>query len=115
MAQLLPVIVNARLAHDERNNRKTTSFSPDEKTFYCFFNLRNAPSGAVMTGVWILVSAPGFEPNSQIGAADLIRSDGQHFFKLDRSPSVSAWPVGKYRLDLYLDGTQAESLSFEVR
>jgi hypothetical protein len=115
MDPLFPVIVNARLAHDERNNRKTTAFSPDAKTFYCFFNLQHAPDSTVIKGVWVLVSAQGYSPNSKIDSHEFTGGNDQHFFKLDRSPSVNAWPVGSYRIDLYIDGMQAASLSFEVR
>ena len=114
-APLFPVIVNAHLAQDAGDTRKATAFSPNQRTFYCFFSLQNALENTVVTGVWVLVSAEGYDANSQIDSAEITGGDDDYFFSLDRSPSVSAWPVGRYRIDLYIDGTQAASVSFEVR
>jgi hypothetical protein len=114
-APLFPIIVNAHMAHDAADTRKTRAFSPNERTFYCFFSLQNAPKSTVVTGVWVLVSAKGYDANSQIDSAEITGGDDNFYFSLDRSPSVNAWPVGRYRIDLYIDGAQAATVDFEVR
>ena len=52
-------ITNAHMSTDENDSAQTTVYSPDAPTFYCYFDLNNAPDDTVVKGVWTLVSAEG--------------------------------------------------------
>jgi hypothetical protein len=106
-------ITNAHLALDEKDTQKTTSYTPDVQTFYCYFDLNNAPDDTVVKGTWTLVSADGYDSNSEIDSADITGSDNTYYFQLSRS--TDAWPVGKYKIDLYLNGDLAQTIEFDVK
>ena len=106
-------ITNAHMARDLDDTDQTNVFSPSDPTFYCFFDLNNAPESTVVKGVWTLVSAEGYESNSEIDSAEVTGSDDYYYFSLDRS--TDAWPVGSYKIDLYIDGNLVETLEFEVQ
>ena len=106
-------IQNAHLSTDEKDSIQTTSYSASTKTFYCFFDLKNAPESTVVKGVWTLVSAEGYSSNSEIDSAEVTGSDGTYYFSLDRS--ADSWPVGKYKIDLYIDGKLVQTVNFEVQ
>lgn len=106
-------ITNVYLATDENATNQVTSYAPADQYFYCFFDLNNAPDDTVVKGVWTLVSADGYDSNSEIDSAEVTGSDNTYFFSLNRS--TDAWPIGKYKIDLYLNGDLAETVEFEVQ
>ena len=108
-------IQNAHMARDFDDTDLTNVFSPSDEYFYCFFLLKNAPDSTVVRGKWILVSADGYESNTPIDEGDITSGDGVLYFSLQRSASVDAWPVGQYKVDLYIDDNLVQTLNFEVR
>jgi len=106
-------ITNAHMATDESDTTSTTVYAPDTATFYCFFDLNNAPDDTVVKGVWTLVSAEGYEDNSEIDSADITGGDESYYFSLDRA--ADAWPVGQYKIDLYINDKLVQTVNFEVQ
>ena len=106
-------ISNAHMATDESDSTQTTTYSPDTQTFYSFYDLKNAPDDTVVKGVWTLVSAEGYESNSVIDSAEITGGDDSYYFSLDRA--AEAWPVGQYKIDLYINDKLAETVEFQVQ
>ena len=106
-------ISNAHMAADENDSAQTTVYPPDTQTFYCYFDLNNAPDTTVVKGVWTLVSAEGYESNSEIDSAEITGGDNTYYFSLDRS--ADEWPIGQYKIDLYLNDTLVQTVNFEVQ
>jgi len=106
-------ITNAHMASDVDDTKPSDVFSPSDKTFYCFFDLNNAPDSTVIKSVWTAVSADGVDPNYEIDSAEVTGGDNTYFFKLDRS--ADSWPVGQYKVDLYIDAKLVQTLTFEVK
>ncbi|HEU0294349.1 MAG TPA: hypothetical protein VFR47_16540 [Anaerolineales bacterium] len=106
-------ITNAHMATDESDSTQTTVYSPDTQTFYCFYDLNNAPDDTVVRGAWTLVSAEGYDANSEIDSAEITGSDDTYYFSLDRAADV--WPVGQYKIDLYINDKLAETVEFQVQ
>jgi hypothetical protein len=106
-------ISNAHMAVDESDSQQTTAYAPDAPAFYCHFDLNNAPDDTVVKGVWTLVSAEGYDPNQEIDSAEITGSDDSYFFSLSRS--ADAWPVGQYKIDLYLNDELVQTVEFQVQ
>lgn len=106
-------ITNAHLASDESDTQQVNGYSPTDLGFYCYFDLNNAPDSTVVKGVWTLVSAEGYESNSEIDSAEITGGDDTYYFSL--GGSTDPWPVGTYRIDLYVDGSLVETIEFEVQ
>jgi hypothetical protein len=106
-------ITNAHLASDESDTSTVTSYSPSDPGFYCYFDLNNAPDSTVVKGVWTLVSADGYESNSEIDSAEITGGDNTYYFSL--AGGTDPWPVGSYKIDLYIDGNLVETIDFEVK
>ena len=107
-------ITNAHLASDESDTVQVDGYSPTDLGFYCYFDLNNAPDSTVVKGVWTLVYADGYESNSEIDSAEITGSDNTYYFSLGGG-SADPWPVGSYRIDLYIDGSLVETIDFEVQ
>jgi hypothetical protein len=106
-------ITNAHMATDASDTTQTTVYSPTDPTFFCFYDLNNAPDDTVVRGVWTLVSGEGFDANSEIDSAEITGSDDSYYFSLDRA--ADEWPVGQYKIDLYINGNLVETVEFEVQ
>ena len=106
-------ITNAHMATDATDSTQTTVYSPDAPTFFCFYDLNNAPDDTVVKGVWTLVAAEGYDANSEIDSAEITGSDDSYYFSLDRA--TDTWPVGQYKIDLYINDKLVQTVNFEVQ
>jgi len=106
-------ITNAHLSLDADDTIPMDGYSPSDSGFYCYFDLNNAPDSTVVKGVWTLVYADGYESNSEIDSAEITGGDETYYFSL--GGSTDPWPVGTYRIDLYVDGNWVEAIEFEVQ
>ena len=104
-------IQRAWLSSDSSGAPETTEFSQDE-TFYCLVELANAPDDTTLKAVWTAISAEGTDPNFLIDESELTSGDGTITFNLTND---QLWPIGTYKVDLYLNGELDRALTFEVR
>lgn len=110
-----PSLSNIRMATDETGVTTTISYAPGD-AFYVFADLNGLRTGSVVEAKWYAVDIAGEEPNSEINTSDYThQADIAHvYFKLT-TPDGSDWPVGSYKVDLYLDGTLIGSQTFSVQ
>jgi hypothetical protein len=104
-------IENVRLAKDQEGQQATTQFAPSD-TFYLVGDLSNAPSDTKLKAVWTVVQAEGVDPNTVIQERELAAASGPFWFSLSQEAGI--WPVGKYKVELYLDDELNQSLEFQV-
>jgi hypothetical protein len=106
-------ISNAHMAEDEADSAQTTVYAPDAPAFYCFYDLNNAPDDTVVKGVWTLISAEGYDPNQEIDSAEVTGGDETYYFSL--GGTEEPWPVGQYKVDLYLNDELVQTVNFDVK
>jgi hypothetical protein len=107
---------NLRMAFDEDGNNPTTVFAPSD-VFYVVGDLNNAPAGTVVDAKWLAVAIEGYESGELIyeqTISDFTEESftGSIYFQLSND---SGWPVGEYKVDLYLDGSSVGSVPFNVQ
>jgi hypothetical protein len=105
---------NLRMAYDENGRQVTSTFSAAD-VFYAVAELENATQGAVVTARWTAVDVAeteaGLEFQEQTIDITEEKSTGTIYFQLSND---DGWPVGLYRVDIYLNDTLAQSLEFSV-
>lgn len=89
-----------------------TSFSPTDRTFHAAIELNRIETGLTAKTVWTAVETTGGQ-NVEIAqkefsglAVNIIKAQ----VELPRD-----WPAGKYKLDIYLNGTIAKTVEFNVQ
>jgi len=106
---------NARMAFDQDGKNVTSAFSPSD-VFYAVSDLNNAPQGTVVEARWIAVDAEDTEPNLEFQTQTLDITEesftGTIYFQLSND---GPWPVGQYKVDLYLNDALAQSVEFSVQ
>ncbi len=100
------------MSADKDGAQETTVFSPND-TFYAIVTLANAPDDTTVKASWTAVDVEGEDANTLIDESETT-SDGNNVLTFNLSLD-SAWPVGKYKVDLYLNGTLDKTVEFEVQ
>jgi hypothetical protein len=93
----------------------TTVFTPDTPKIYCAWKAEGVKAGTPVRGVWIAEDVGNVAPaNYKIDEATLnvpLATEGT--FSL--SKPNNGFPVGKYRLEIYLGKDLAKTLQFTVK
>ncbi len=104
-------IGDAWLTTDEAGENRTTVF-PQDAMFNLFIELKNAPDDTQIKASWIAVNAEGYDPNTSIYDTEYTSGDDTiRFYLTNEDP----WPVGSYKVDIYLNGNLDRSLPFTVQ
>jgi Clostripain family/Domain of unknown function (DUF4864) len=92
-----------------------SEFSALSPEIHALVQLKNVKAGSKLKGSWIAVDAID-EPNYVIKSytIDLNKKQGDVTAHFTISKPTNGWPPGKYKLDLYLDGTMAGSAPFTI-
>lgn len=106
---------NLRMAFDQDGENVTTTFSPTD-VFFAVADLANAPQGTQVEARWTAVDAADTEPNLEFQTQTLDITEesftGTIYFQLSND---EGWPAGQYKVDLYLNGTLAQTAEFNVQ
>lgn len=94
----------------------TVAFSPTD-TFHCVIELTSAPAGTVVRTVWTTVNAKDASGNeikdTLLEEVTSTPQNGNRF--IDASPAPKTpWPVGKYKVEIFLNNVSVRTLNFLV-
>jgi hypothetical protein len=107
-------VENLRMAYDEVGENVTSTFSTTD-IFFAVADLNNAAKGTAVRAVWTAVDVLDFEAGYEFQKQTLAIEDesysGPIYFQLSND---DAWPTGRYRIDLYVNDSPAQSLEFNV-
>jgi len=105
-------IRSATLSPNESGSPATTVFKQDDYTVYCLADLANAPDSTVVKAVWTAVDVEGVDANTVIDEASVTGGDADLTFDLTNS---KPWPLGKYKVDLYINDKFNRTLEYQVK
>ncbi len=108
-------LANIRMTTDETGKTTATGYTPLQ-AFCVFVDARGIRTGAVIQARWIATQAQGVAPDTKINTSDYVYQSGvaHIYFKL-ATWDDSSWPVGSYRVDLFVDGNPAGEQTFSVQ
>jgi outer membrane usher protein FimD/PapC len=104
------LISNAYLSSDEAGQQVTSVFGGAD-IIYANVEMPDAPADTLVRADWYVVEAAGVEPNSIIDQAE---TTGTGSFTFNLTPS-NPWLVGKYRVEIYVNGELAKIMEYEVQ
>ncbi len=104
-------IQNLRMASDKDGTQLTTVFTPQDD-FYLLGDLADASDQTTLKAIWTGVEVKDNPPNTVIDEKELVTGDGAFTFSLvNNNPT---WPVGRYKVDLYLNDQLDQTVEFTV-
>jgi hypothetical protein len=109
-----PSLTNPRMSTDSEGNNATTVYSSSD-IFHAVADLSNVETGSVIDAKWYLVSAADYDPGEIESSSVTIEDKSLYNYVSFELTSVDSWPVGEYKVELYLNGTLAHTMNFSVQ
>jgi len=103
-------ISEAYLATDDSGASATTTYAQDQG-FYAIVVLKNAPDDTTVKAVWTAVDVADTDPGLVIDEYSITTSDATIPFSLVND---NLWPLGTYKVDIYLNDELNQTLEFQV-
>ncbi len=93
----------------------TSTFPVNQPVIHLVVTVANAPSDTKVKSVWTAVDVGSAAPaNTKIDEAEVtMNSSGNAHFTLSL-PNSGAWPVGKYKVDVYLNDKLDRTLEYTI-
>ncbi len=108
-------ISQAVLARDFQNDAAVgsgTVFRPGDNPLHCVVELKNVSAGTKIRVVWTVLEA-GEQQNLKLFEREIVAGTNQT--KIDAFLTLNQpWPVGSYKVDLYLEGKLDRTLPFKI-
>jgi hypothetical protein len=104
-------VADAYMSTDEGGNDRTSVYGQDA-VFYAQVDLQNAPDDTVIKAVWSVVDAQDTDPGLVVNETEYTTGSGIVYFTLSNN---DLWPIGTYKVDLYLDGELVNTINFSVQ
>ena len=90
----------------------TLSFMPSDRTIFCVMTLSVAKAGTKVRFVWKTVEIDGSR-NEEIKTVDYVTKPAED--KVQGNLTLPRdWPVGTYKVDIYINGTFAKTVNYRV-
>jgi hypothetical protein len=99
---------------ESRDGPPKSTFKPTTSKVHIRAKLVDVPPGAKLKGEWIAVRAEGAPVNFKIDSVVNTVGMGSTQYHGALSKPSAGWPVGEYRVDLFIDGKPVKNASFRV-
>ena len=107
-----PSVSNFHMAADDQGTNVTTAFAPTD-VFYLYFDVHGVSKDTPFEARWYVLNVSGRDPNTPFEKMDQ-NYDGSSTTLRFRLTNTSDWPVGQYRVDVYMSGTKVGEVQFSV-
>ena len=108
-----PGVSNIRMTTDDGGETTTTTYSPTDD-FYVFFDANSIETGTLFEGQWFALNIEGEDPNTPFSTIEYNLEEGVSTVYFQLYSDVD-WPVGNYRVDVYMDGAKVGEAQFSVQ
>jgi hypothetical protein len=92
----------------------TDTYAVDQAVFHAVVTVANAPSDTTVKVVWTAVDVgDAAEPGTVVDETE-VTVEGSRNIDFTLTSDSGQWPVGTYKVDIYLDGDLDRTLNFSV-
>ncbi len=99
---------------DARPLNPTDTFSVDTPEIFCSAKLSNAPDETEILSEWVYVKGELQGYNDHVIDTYTLTTEGSRYVVFSMERPDAGWPVGEYKLVLYIDGKEELSVDFTV-
>lgn len=99
---------------DSADGKEMHTFKPATAKIYVRTRLTGVDKAVKARSEWIAVKAEGAPANYKIDATELAAGPAMNKVQFSFSKPTAGWPVGDYRVDLFLDGKKVTDVKFKV-
>ena len=108
-------LTDVHMARDDGHGdpgEETSTFDSGDRTIHCVTKLKEAKSGTQMKFSWFVVDAQGSQ-NDKIKDIDYTTRALENVVH-GHLTAPRDWPVGKYKVDVYVNGNLEKTVQFTV-
>lgn len=111
-----PRIATAYLA-EQKDGKRVSAFKPESQYVYVMFTLADAPRGTLVRCLWFAEKVEVVPPDYKLYEAEVRMGGGGVNDKGNCwiSRPNNGWPVGRYRVELYVAERKGRAIRFNVR
>jgi hypothetical protein len=108
-----PGASNFYMATDEDGTNKTNTFSPEDD-FFVFFEVAGLEPGTAFQSRWYALDVEGQDPSTPFQTIDYPYEEGitTIYFQMT---SQEPWPVGNYKVEVYMNDAKVGEQAFNVQ
>lgn len=107
---------NLDAATNELEVNPTNEFEPQTPRIICRWHAEGVKSATIVKGIWIAEDTGGaMEKDSRLSESKMNLPAVASMTAIFKLATDSPWPVGKYRLDLYLGDDLSRSVPFIIK
>ncbi len=99
---------------DSKGGVAKNKFSKDTALLVLESKIADVPNGAKLRGAWIAEKTQVAPPNYRIDGTELVKGPLMNQVTFTMSRPNNGWPVGDYRVDLFINDKAAGSVRFSV-
>ena len=100
---------------DSEGGDVSDTFAPDTPKIYLHAGLVDMPSGTKLASTWIAEDTKGAAPpNYKIDSVEFNVGGIVNVANFSLSKPNAGWPIGTYRVDLFINGEASGSAHFKV-
>ena len=107
-----PKVSNFYMSKDNQGASKIATFAPTD-AFNLLFDVNGVPAGTVFETRWYVFNVPGHDPNLPFKTVDETYTSGSSTL-LFHLTNTANWPIGQYRVDVYMSDTKVGEVPFGV-
>ena len=107
-----PKVSNFYMATDDQGTNKTTTFAQTD-ALVLFFDVNGVPNGTAFEARWYVLNVASQDPNTPFKIMDQ-NYDGSSTTLRFHLANTGNWPVGQYRVDVYMSGNKVGEVQFTV-
>ena len=108
-----PGVSNVRMATDVSGETPTTVYSPSDD-FFVFFDVSAVETGTPFEGRWYALDIEGEDPNTPFQTLSYNLEEGASTVYFQLYSDVE-WPIGTYRVEIYMNGVKVGEAQFSVQ
>ncbi len=92
----------------------TSTFGVNTPEIFCSVKLSNAPDETEIGSEWVYVKGELSGYDNTVIDTLVLTANGTQYIQFSMPRPQAGWPVGEYKLNLYINGTEETSLPFTV-
>lgn len=100
---------------DAKGGKPMKAFKPDTPRVVVYGGVRDPADGTLLRADWFAEKTDVAPPNYKIDSKELRANKGSREVNFSLVKPTAGWPVGSYRVELFVDGKVAEKFSFTVQ
>lgn len=98
---------------DKKDGGSMGTFKPGTPKLFLRAKLADVPSGSKVSAVWVAEKTAVGPPNYKIDTSELSGGGMLNEVTFSTNPT-KGWPLGKYRVDLFINGKPAGNVPFSI-